>query len=483
MQHPNFESFIFDNGSISACYLNTTLGVPCQQGSVPIAGVDARSVGDIQAAVKFAVQHNLRLVVKSTGHDLLARSTARGSFMIWTHHLKNITYNASFVPQSAPSTETYQAMTLEAGVQWHEAYDAAQAQGRVLVGGFSAGGSVGAAGGWLLGGGHSALSPQLGLGVDNVIELNVILSSGDYVTANSHSHPDLFWALRGGGGGTYGIVTSVTYRTHPSLPLTAVFLTANSTNSNTFRTFLTEFFRIQPNVSDAGFSGYALIGPNAMGWLYIAPNVTQAQANQTVDPFFAFANNLTSEGLNISMALTVPYPSFYAWYAQVYSAPGQQEVGTIAEIASRLINRDVIEKNPRSIADMVISMDGAIWHLVAGGAVSKVDPDSTGVNPAWRTALGHIVWGAGWDEGASASEIKQMRAVLAQGLQNLTDLVGSSAYFNEASMFEPNPKFTFFGNHYDKLKAIKNLYDPIGLFVVREGVGSDDWDASLNCRK
>jgi hypothetical protein len=66
-QFPNFESYIFNNGSISACYLNTTLGVPCQQGSVPIIGVDARSVGDIQAAVKFAVKHNLRLAVKNTG--------------------------------------------------------------------------------------------------------------------------------------------------------------------------------------------------------------------------------------------------------------------------------------------------------------------------------------------------------------------------------------------------------------------------------
>lgn len=67
MQSPNFESFIFENGSISACYLNTTLGVPCQQGNVPIVGVDARSASDIQAAVKFAANHNLRLTIKNTG--------------------------------------------------------------------------------------------------------------------------------------------------------------------------------------------------------------------------------------------------------------------------------------------------------------------------------------------------------------------------------------------------------------------------------
>jgi hypothetical protein len=67
MQNTNFETYTFPNGTITACYLNTTLGVPCTQGSIPILGVDARSPADIQAAVKFANKHNLRLVVKNTG--------------------------------------------------------------------------------------------------------------------------------------------------------------------------------------------------------------------------------------------------------------------------------------------------------------------------------------------------------------------------------------------------------------------------------
>jgi hypothetical protein len=67
MQSPNFETLIFNNGSIGACYMNTTLAVPCQQGGVPISGVDVRSVSDIQAAVRFAVKYNLRLVIKNTG--------------------------------------------------------------------------------------------------------------------------------------------------------------------------------------------------------------------------------------------------------------------------------------------------------------------------------------------------------------------------------------------------------------------------------
>ena len=66
-----------------------------------------------------------------------------------------------FIPSDLPS---YIAVTFEAGVQWHEAYDFVQKQGRFIVGGISPGASVGAAGGWVMGGGHSVASPKFGLG-------------------------------------------------------------------------------------------------------------------------------------------------------------------------------------------------------------------------------------------------------------------------------------------------------------------------------
>jgi hypothetical protein len=69
--------------------------------------------------------------------------------------------------------------------------------------------------------------------------------------------------------------------------------------------------------------------------------------------------------------------------------------------------------------------------FVAGGAVAQVDPDSTGLNPAWRQALVHVLWGTGWQEGTPFSEIKQLRAVVARSLTRISELAGSSAYFNE----------------------------------------------------
>ena len=104
MQHINFETFISHDGTPSACYLDTTLGIPCEQRNILPVGVDARSGRDVQAAVNFAKQYNLKLVVKTTGHDSLGRSTARGSFLIWTHYMKQTVYNPTFVFEGTPVT-------------------------------------------------------------------------------------------------------------------------------------------------------------------------------------------------------------------------------------------------------------------------------------------------------------------------------------------------------------------------------------------
>jgi hypothetical protein len=190
-----------------------------------------------------------------------------------------------------------------------------------------------------------------------------VTSTGEYLTVNSHSHPDLYWALRGGGGGTYGIVTSVTYRTHPSVPLTGVFFTANSTNNATISKLLAEFLRIQPDYSDAGFGGYVAMSPIDLQWVYIVLNTSQEQINQTVDPFFAFAQNLTSEGLDIGMAFTAPFDSFYPLYTKLFSVG--EENGNITELATRLIPRDVVEQNYEGIADAILEAGGAEWLYVS----------------------------------------------------------------------------------------------------------------------
>ena len=124
-----------------------------------------------------------------------------------------------------------------------------------------------------------------------------------------------------------------------------------------------------------------------------------------------------------------------------------------------------------------------ITSPVVGGAVSKVSESATGINPAWRRANIHTVVGVIWPEGATADAIDAHRARLRNKTALLRALApGSGAYFNEASLYEPDPAQTFFGSHYEALRAIKAVYDPIDLFVVAEGVGSSEWDKELKCR-
>ncbi|EIW74307.1 FAD-binding domain-containing protein [Coniophora puteana RWD-64-598 SS2] len=482
MEAPNWESYIFQNGTIAACYPETNITGACDQGNVPVIAVDARTPADIQAAVNFSVMHDLRMVVKNTGHDYIGRSAGRGALMVWTHNMKNITHDGSFVPEGAPPNETYDAFTLEAGVQWFEAYAAANATGRVLVGGLSAGGSVGAAGGWIQGGGHSALSSNYGLGVDNAVEMTVVTSTGQYLTVNAHQNPDLFWALRGGGGGTYGVVTSVTYKTHPALPALVAIFSVNSTNSSLIQQLFTESYTMLPSLSDAGWGGYGGIDNTSVEFIYLSPNVSWAQANETWTPFFERAANLTSAGLNITAAETLQFPSFYTLYESFFGTPTGQNGGNVI-LGSRLIPREVIENNNDEMCTAIFETPGMSWNFVAGGKVSTVDPDSAGLNPAWRKAVVHITWGASWEDGASAEDIGQLAAGVKEQEARIRELTPESGcYFNEASPFEEDFRYTFFGDHYAKLKEIKDKYDPHQLFVVTQGVGSEEWDDELTCR-
>lgn len=106
-----------------------------------------------------------------------------------------------------------------------------------------------------------------------------------------------------------------------------------------------------------------------------------------------------------------------------------------------------------------------------------------GIQPAWRNSLAYVSILMTWVDGISSRELDAQRASFKLEMAKLESLApDSGAYLNEASAYEFDFKKSFFGRHYDQLKRIKNKYDPYGFFVVHEGVGSDDWDATLNCR-
>ena len=171
----------------------------------------AETEADVAAGVAFAAKYNLRLVIKNTGHDWFTRSSAPGALLVWTHLLNRIAFDAAF--DAGCGGELVPAAVIGAGVQFAQLYPAAQAAGYAVVGGTCD--SVGAAGCWL-GGCYGTFSRAYGSGATNLLAARVALPDGSIVRATACENSDLFFALRGGGGGVVGAVVELTARAHPA---------------------------------------------------------------------------------------------------------------------------------------------------------------------------------------------------------------------------------------------------------------------------
>src|SRR5262252_6519707 len=176
--------------------------------------VAAENAADVAAAVNFARDHRLRLVIKGAGHDYLGRSSAPDSLLVWTHQMRTVSLDDAFIPRGCPATMASPAVIVEAGTRWIEAYQEVTVKhGRYVQGGGCT--TVGAAGGFTQGGGFGSWSKKFGIAAASMLEAEVVTADGRLLVANGCQNQDLFWALRGGGGGTFGAVTRVTLATHP----------------------------------------------------------------------------------------------------------------------------------------------------------------------------------------------------------------------------------------------------------------------------
>lgn len=152
------------------------------------------------------------------------------------------------------------------------------------------------------------------VGVDNILQYSVVLPNASFVTANEFQNTDLFWALRGGGGPSFGVVTSATHRTHPNLPYTAAFYAATANSSESYRQLLVMWAQIHNEVADAGWTGPWPFFQNSLFLTLITPGTppTSASANSTLESFFSASKAIP--GVTVSVAMSVEYPSFFVFF-------------------------------------------------------------------------------------------------------------------------------------------------------------------------
>lgn len=164
------------------------------------------NASQVQTAVRFANKHNLCVMVAGTGHDFINRHSCNDGIFIRTSLMKDITWDLN---DSKGFNNSDGNVKLGAGLTWSEAHKSAADNSRVVTSGWA--NTVGVVG-WSIGGGHGPLSTGNGLGVDNILEVDVVLSDGSLVTANSKQNSDLLWAIRGGGGSSWGVITAITVK-------------------------------------------------------------------------------------------------------------------------------------------------------------------------------------------------------------------------------------------------------------------------------
>ena len=194
--------------------LTQTLGWADAWISVPSAyAVAAAKTTDVVAAVNFARDNNLRLVVKGGGHSYKGTSSAPDSLLVWTRGMDGITLHEAFVGAGCAGAQAPEpTMTVEAGAIWMHVYDAVTTHGgRYIQGGGCV--TVGVAG-LIQSGGFGSFSKGYGMAAAGLLEAEVVTADGIVRIANACTNPDLFWALKGGGGGSFGVVTKLTLRTH-----------------------------------------------------------------------------------------------------------------------------------------------------------------------------------------------------------------------------------------------------------------------------
>ncbi|KAK5089704.1 hypothetical protein LTR70_007560 [Exophiala xenobiotica] len=471
-----YTGMLWEYGPVAQCFINTTREAACQQGYVPRYSVNASSIDDIQQAIHFADEHDLLLAIKNTGHDHLGRSSGGDGLSIWTHHLKGMEWHDDFMPTNGPgNAQGYPAVTLQAGEQWIDVYGAAAKQQRIVVGGHAR--TVGAAGGWLTGGGHSAWSSKYGLGIDNVLEIEVVSAQGKHLILNEHTNPDYFWAIRGGGGCAWGVVTSVTYKTFPEPNhIQAVFVQVNTTGEAAFRRGLAGTLKGVDLMTAAGYTGYAYIQrpadatpevPAGFGGFF-----NQADGNNetfaTGTSAFMALNEI--EGVS-AFALPLQYPSW-----SVYTDLWLQDPNVAQNVidASRLLTPAVVHDGAKlgALVDMMVDY-GAGFNFI--GRVKNDTRADTAVHPAWAESLGILSFGANWEDEATLEEKRQKKHMVVEQSKQLDEIFGSSGgtYINEANPFEPEWQRVFWGTRYEKLLKIKRKVDPTNLFVCNRCVGTD----------
>ena len=413
------------------------------------------NVADVIAAVNFGRDNDLLVAIRGGGHNGPGLGTVNDGLVIDLSRMNGVRVD--------PEARTAR---VEGGATWGDVDHTTHAFGLVVPSGII---STTGVGGLTLGGGIGHLTRQFGLAIDNLLEADVVLADGRFITANEQQHPDLFWALRGGGG-NFGVVTSFLFRLHPIATVYAGPMLWPLEKSADVLRWYREFI---PQAPDALNGFFAFLTVPAVApfpeelWNRKMCGVVWAYTGET--PEEAFAPIRAQFGPPaLDWVGPIPHPALQSMFDGLYP-PGDQwywKADFVAEIPDEAVDIHV------RYAEQLPTWKSTMHLYPIDGVAGRVPKDAT----AWNyrdVRWGMVMVGVSPDPADNERMIDWTRAYWS----DLHPYSAGGAYVN--MMMEPGDEGqervrAAYGANYDRLARVKAGYDPGNLFRVNQNIPPAD---------
>jgi FAD/FMN-containing dehydrogenase len=406
--------------------------------------VIARCAGtaDIQDAVRLARSSGLEISVRGGGHNVAGRAVSDGGLMIDLSPMRGIHVH--------PAAQTARA---QGGVLWSELNREAHAHGLAVTGGAIS--STGIAG-FTLGGGLGWLMAKHGLGADNLIGVELVTADGEVLNVADDTHPDLMWALRGGGG-NFGVAASLVYRLHPLTMVTGGLIAHPFDAAGD----MLRFYRDAVAGCSDDLTVFAAVvhAPDGSGMKLAAMVVFHtgdpAQAETDIAPFTSWGSPAVVDVgpmpypvMNTLLDAAYPKGALNYWLSSFTTGMPDGLIDTIVERFASV---------PSPMTAILLEH----FH----GAVTRVGPTDTAVphrDEGWNLLLP--------SEWMDPAETEANIAWTKDSFAALSEHFGGGRWLNYLGDDQDDAIGAAYGPNYDRLVEVKRRYDPQNVFHLNHNI-------------
>ncbi len=418
---------------------------PLFDGHQPAAIARCRRPADVQACVEVAARSRIPIAARSGGHSYAGYSNADGALI------------ADLGAMSSVDVQGGTAV-IGAGTKLIDVYAGLDARGRCLPAGSCP--TVGISG-LTLGGGIGVLARKYGLTCDSLVSAEVVKADGTLVTASAQDEPDLFWALRGGGGGNFGIVTSFTFETPEAPELTVFALRFDAgAAADVVGAWQSWIADLPPEMwTNCVVSGGTPPGAR-VGGCFVGP---AAECERLLAGFGPAPSSRVVSGKSYLDAMRYFAGCSERSVSQCHAANAGGELGRESFVASSRILAEPV-RDPAALVALVDGREKTDLLLDSlGGAVSEVAPDATAF--PYRNALASAQIYASAERGGQAATraVNEVR-------DGLGSLAGGQGYVNYIDPAMPDWANAYYGDNLARLREVADRYDPDGVFAFAQGL-------------